>query len=776
VKQLFLTLFLLFISLPIFGQSASYALKGTVVSNNNESVNDGVIVLATADGSQVIKSTVITDGAFSFEPIIAGNYILQITCLGYEGLNQPVDVDKNISLKLILRDSTTVLNEVTIDSRKKTFTNANGNLKVDVANSIFRATTNPLDLLSKLPTIQVSADKETLTIIGRGQPLIYIDNQRVSMNDLNALSVEDIKTIEIIKNPSSKYEAEGRAVILITRKLSKKDGFEVVGSETASVKRGYNNFAGINSSFKKGKTEFKANFNYNQLYHWEAQANNLNITNAGIATNYHILSVSKRPQYIFGAGMFHQLNDDDYISININSKLQGDDDHNRTHSYILQDDSENYITTLTQNDNHRNFVNGFANYNKKIKSFDAKLFTGLQFSNFNQASYSTIENNYNETNFITAQNRDQKFIVNAFSGRADIEKTFNNDMKWEAGALYLSATAKTNFKVNDYQTETTNKSIYDFHEKNMMGYVQVSGKLKKLSYSGGLRSETTDIEGKYDVLTTPTINKTYTNLFPKAQLEYEIDSTMTLNFNYAKSIARPNYSSTSQVTVYGSPILVFSNNLNLNPAITNEIFTTLQYKGKSIMLRYYNTKNPTYFAFSYNATDALVNFSTINYAKESGFNVDVTMPFEYKLWSTNNVLSFAMNKIQDNAAVLNETEPYLYYSTNNTFKLPKNYAVMLSAWGVTKRKEGAITRNALFTADAALSKTLFNVLDCTLSYNNFLGNLKFDENYTINTIASQGRYFSDIREIALSIKYRFGNLKNSIYKEKNVNESEGRIR
>ncbi|MEG2101932.1 MAG: hypothetical protein RRY99_10535, partial [Flavobacterium sp.] len=66
-------------------------------------------------------------------------------------------------------------------------------------------------MLAKLPTVLVSSDKESITVVGKGNPLIYIDNQKEGMNDLNALASADIKTIEIIQNPSAKYEEEGRS-------------------------------------------------------------------------------------------------------------------------------------------------------------------------------------------------------------------------------------------------------------------------------------------------------------------------------------------------------------------------------------------------------------------------------------------------------------------------------------------------------------------------------------------------------------------------------------
>ena len=80
------------------------------------------------------------------------------------------------------------LNEVVVNQNKQIFTNSNGNIKVDVANSIYNSIQNTVDLLAKLPTVLVSPDKESITVVGKGNPLIYIDNQKAGMNDLNALA------------------------------------------------------------------------------------------------------------------------------------------------------------------------------------------------------------------------------------------------------------------------------------------------------------------------------------------------------------------------------------------------------------------------------------------------------------------------------------------------------------------------------------------------------------------------------------------------------------
>lgn len=767
---------LLIFNLIGFSQS-NFTLNIELTGSKNEIIKEGNAYLYNSETNQIIKTESIVDKQLIFNSLNEGNYTLLINCEEFEEFEQKVFLNKNQTLKIELtKINFTELNEIIVKGSKKTFTNSNGNIKVDIANSIFKAIPNPIDLLSKIPSIQISGDKESVSIVGRGNPLIYIDNQRVGINDLNALSVEDIKTIEIIKNPSSKYEAEGRAVILITRKLSKKDRFETNISEVASFKKKFNNYLGINSSFKKNKTEVKANFNYNQLNPWESIGNDFEIPNDNITSSFIAESYSKRRQFILGSGLYHQINENDYFSFNLSGKIQKDNDENITNTFHDQNNVQNNIETLNNNDESRNFLNSFVNYNKKIKPLNINLFTGFQFSTFNQKSNSLIQNNYDNTQFDITQNRNQKFNVNVYSGRTDLEKSFKNEMKWEIGALYLSAEANTDFEVLDFISNNDESTNYNFKEENIAGYTQLSGKIKKINYSLGLRTENTIIKGKYTNDAFLLIDKNYTNLFPKIQLEILIDSTKTISLNYAKSISRPNYSSTSQISIYTNPYLIFSRNINLNPTITDEISGTFQYKNKSIKLNFYQSKDPVNFSFSYDSSVNLITFNSINYAKESGMNLEFTLPFKNRFWSSENNFNIIYNKIEDKSAVFNESKPYLYYYSNHIFELPKEFNFSLTGWGFTERKEGIFRRNSLFIMNLAFSKALLKNFDCTLSFNDVFKNMNFNEDFTINDITSRGIYYTDTREISLSIRYKFGKIKDSNYQERDVDENSNRIR
>ncbi|WP_256370409.1 TonB-dependent receptor [Flavobacterium sp. KBS0721] len=560
-------------------------------------------------------------------------FLFLLSLFGYSQNETPKDSISN------------TLNEVVVAQNKKTFTNANGNIKVDVANSIYNSIPNTVDLLAKLPTVQVSSDKESISVVGRGNPLIYIDNQKVGMNDLNALAVADIKTIEIIQNPSSKYEAEGRSVILITRRFSKKDGFRTEISEVVSFKKKYSNYLGFNTSFKKNKIEWKANFNYNQLQPWENHSIDYQIPDAQIISKYDVTAYSKKRQFVFGGSLFYKINEEDYFSFSVNGRPQKDIFPINTITGNTNKNVENNVLTYSDNDSKKNFVNSFVNYSKKIKAIDTQVFTGLQYSNFDQGLWSHVQNNYNNTQFELTQLRDQKFQVNVFSGKIDVEKKFKNEMKLEIGGLYASADSKSDSDIVYFEKSENEISHYDFKEQNLAGYTQLSGKIKKVDFSVGFRVENTNVNGKFKTDLSPLINKNYTDFFPKIQFSVAIDSTKNISINYAKSISRPNYSSLSQGTTYINPYFLYARNINLNPTIVNEISSTFQYHDKSVKLTYYQNTNPVYNSFFFDKELNIMTFKDVNFDKESAFVLDVEVPFTYKFWTITNSLVFVSEKM-----------------------------------------------------------------------------------------------------------------------------------
>jgi len=298
MKQLSLIISFIFICTTAFSQNM-VELKGKLLDKNNKLISIGNVLLLQNDS--VIKYTYVVDGRFSFEEIPKNNYLLKISSLGYETYQEKIELHKNTETTITLKEAITEIDEVEVTATKKLIENKNGNLLVNIENTILSKEVNTIDLLSKLPRIQVSPNRDVITVLGKGNPLLYVGGQRISIDDFKSLQIDDIKTIEIINNPSVKYEAEGRSVILITRRKNSGKGTKVSLTETASFRKNFNNFLGGNINFKEDKFEFKFNAAFNNLHPWESNTSDYVIVNENIESSYLVKTDdTNRPQFILG--------------------------------------------------------------------------------------------------------------------------------------------------------------------------------------------------------------------------------------------------------------------------------------------------------------------------------------------------------------------------------------------------------------------------------------------------------------------------------------------
>lgn len=765
----------------IFGTSVYaqdiFTISGKIKDSENQPISIGDVLLLPKVNDTLIKYTSILDGNFSMENIPLGNYRLRISCLGFKIVEQYVQLTEDSRFEIKLEEDTTALDEVEVVAAKPIVTNTNGNLKIDITNPIFSSIPDPMELLSRLPNLQVSPDRESVSVMGKGNPLIYIGNQRISMQEFNALSVDNIGTIEIIRNPSVKYEANGRAVLLITRKTNELEGFKLNVSETLSFKRNFNNYSNLNGTYNKGKLTLKANFAYNDLLQWESHQFEFAIPEADILSDYLILvDRNDRVQLNAGGGLYYQINETDYFSANTTFRSQTDDFPINTNTYLRLGSNEDDIITKTDNQNTKNFFSGNLSYNKKLNS-KTNVFAGIQYSSYIQRLNTEIANNYNASEFILSQLRKQRYRINVLAYRLDFDGAFDNDLKWELGTNISHAGANALTRIDFLETGANLNVDYDYSEKTIAGYATLSGKLhEKVNFNAGLRVENNVVKGEVEEEDIPLVNRNNTNLFPKGNLTIEIDSTKNLSFNYARSISRPNYSNASSIQVFFNPFLEGEGNVNLLPTLTNEVSTVFQFGKNSLSMEYFDRKNPIYYTIAYTAGADSAIFSLKNLERESGIDISMALPITKGIWSSSNTISLSTRRIRDDLATSKPATPYLYLYTDHQFKIGKETTLSFGGWALTKRSEGIFERNAMAVFNTSITKIFFKNLHCSLRFNDITKAMNFEESYAINGVIADGVYFVDAQEIAFSLKYSFGKSKDPDYKNKEVDENLDRIR
>ncbi len=776
VKQLFFLLAVVFFQINLCAQ-IEYKINGKVTDEAGLVIPIADVLIYDEKGESIIQYTTLVEGVFELEINEGGIYILEISSLGYATYNEQLRIQKSLELNIQLKENTEVLAGVEVVAAKNPITYSRGNLKIDVQNPYFSSVPDPVDLLSRIPNVQVAPDRESISIIGKGNPLLYLGNQRITIEEFNALPIDGIETIEIINNPSAKYEAQGRAVIQVALKKSQGKGLRGSAQETASFRRNYNNYVALNTNYTENAWSLRANLGHNQLGQWESNSFEFQIPERDVLVDYTVLVPDNtRVQWNGGVGIYYGWNDTDYISLNSTIRLQTDDSPIVTDTFLRDGTDENFIETDTNNNQNKDYYSASFNFNKKL-SKGWNLFTGIQYSGFNQKLASAISNNTNDSGFVLEQLREQEYSVGSLGFRADIEKEISHNVTLESG-LNISMTRADAFTdIQDVLGDAN--TVVDFaYDENLYGvYGSLKSKLsKKIDTELGLRVERNTVNSTLATSDSPVISRKNTSLFPKANITYVLDSTKTLNLNYARSIRRPDFSRTSSISVFINPFLEGTGNVNLRPSFTNEVSINYQKGNKSIYATYYRGVNPLNFTISYDAENDNGVLAQVNLEKEQGFNTGVRLPFSKGIWTSNNTISLNYNQLQDSTAILSSTRPYVYAYTNHQFKIAKDTTLAVGGWAVSKRQEGIFNRNGLAVFEAALSKTFFKKWDCTLRFNDITRAMNFEESYAISGVIADGVYFADGREVAFSLKYRFGNKTKENFKNKDVDSNIDRIR
>ena len=764
---------LFFSSIFIFAQN-DLKITGTILSQNHSKITQEIDVYLFDGENQLIQSSISQDAKFEFNHLKSGKYHIQISSDETAQNGELFFLEKDKELSIVYQPKTKEIQEVTISGKRKNFTVENGNITLEVANSQLNKLPTSVDLLSKLPFLRVDANGEGLNFIGKGVPLLYIDNQRVDFSTLSSISVEDIKSVEIIRNPSVKYESEGKAVVKINLKKSRKDGSQFSISETAMFQKKFSNYLNANFQHKKNKTEWKLNAAYNQINHWESNGFDYKVPSKNIESDYIIKSITKRPQTIFGASIYQEINENDYVTLSVNANFRPDIGDNNTVTNYSENGNFNHIKTLNHQNRNRATINSIFNYNKKLASIDANIFTGFQYKRESDNVDYDFYNDTNNSGYQFNQFRNQHYSGNVYSGRIDAEKKFGEKYLLELGGSFTTAETKTDNVTNYAEILPIEYFKYNFKESNIASYLNLGATLSKWRLKGGLRMETTRAKGFDSVENVTKIERNYLDWFPNAEITFEHSDKKIFTLNYRKSISRPSYSNLASGGLYGSPYVEYVGNPDLISTYTNTLSFAMNINKWSLNASVYSSKNPMGYTLVYNENSHISKFTIVNFEKDMGANLGLDYPFTWKKWTSQNSLSLNYDKTEDSLAIQKKSTPYLYFSTNNTLVLWKYLSFLLDGSYITKRIEGLYEGNAMCLVNLGLTSSVSD-FDFTFRYNDVFRQMDYVQKMTYQKIESTGTFFGNTPTLSIAVKYNFGKLRKSNYKENTVNENSNRL-
>jgi hypothetical protein len=777
MKYLVSAIILLLLVTTYASAQQTFEVKGMLADGEKQPVHSGEVYLLRPSDSAELYSANVLEGRFLFSRVDAAQYLLKITSTGFTEKILLIDVEKNVELAHTLERFAPTLRSVTITAGKPAFNFKGGNIVANMESATLSSVTDPMMLISKIPTVQVSSNGEAINVVGRGQPIIYINNQRSGVNDLKSLAVSDILSIELINSPSARYEAEGRTVLLVKSKRSGKEGFKGEAAQTAAVRKYYLNRASMNASYRKKKLELKANLQYNHLKTWEGNAFDFEIPSRGIRSGYHVTAITtRRPQLIGGAGAFYQFNELDYLSANTSVRTAREAFPIYTDSYLDDMNGNEQVFTSNFNKSPERYYNANFNFNKGFRKSNSNLFAGAQFTRLSESIFSDVFDEYDNGAMQPSQDRTQRSYINAWAGRLDFDKKGKNEFKWESGASFSFARSLGSSNITAFSPPGVLLTTYLYNEYNTGIYTQVSGKLRNFNLSAGIRLEDTRVVNEYTSnATAGELEKKNTNLFPKLSLTWNADSLRAVTVRYAKNINRQNYSNANQTVVYINPYFEWANNIFLDPSLYQEVASTFQYRNYQFNLGAYIHKGAVNSDFVFNEQTGILRRSELNYEQESGVFISATVPFRYRIWSSTTVMNLIASRIRDKSAVTGKSRPFVYMTTTHEFSLPGQLVIAASAWGVTKSFQGAFVRSALFAVDTSITKK-FDRFTCSLRIDDVFASVNPAERFSINHVAANGKFYDNGREFSATVKYAFGRLKESTFRNRDVDENSRRVR
>ncbi len=682
-------------------------VKGIVKDATNKPISGVTVSLLQSKDSNLIK-TEITDekGSYSLQVKLPGTYLLSYTNLGFEKVySKSFALKENTQLQMqdvILKPAVKDLEGVTVTS-KKPMTEIKADKTVfNVESSINATGSNALELLQKSPGVQVD-NNDNISMKGKTGTKIYIDGKLVQLDSKNlaeylkSINSSDIESIEMISNPSAKYDASGNAGV-INIKLKKNKKFGTNGSTTLGIVQGVTpkGNAAVNLNYRDKKINIFSNIGGNigryenelDLYRiqkdsaYDQHGINADYTksiNAKVGADFFVNSKNT-----FGVMATTNVATSNFTTGNYTNIY-----YNPTQQFIKKLQASNNITgNRTNADFNVNYR--YADTSGKEINFDADygLFSGRGSSyqpNFyvdanNNPLYSVINQNYTPTN------------INIYTAKVDVEqKAWKGKLGYGAKFSYVTTTNTFDFYnvIGATAIKQLNRSNDFLYKENVnAAYINYQRQLnEKWSIQTGVRMEQTNSEGLLTradgVLQADNdVKKSYLDFFPSTAISWNINKKNTLNLTYSRRIDRPTYQDLNpfenkldELTYEkGNAFLrpQYTDNVELSHVFMNTINTSIGYSHiKDYATQVTDTTgNATYVQQQNLATQQIISFS-------------ISSPLPIKPWWNGFANIWYNYQIFDGtigSKPVHTTIPLYGAYMQHSFTLGKDYTAEVSGW------------------------------------------------------------------------------------------------
>ena len=754
MKFLYLLLFVLggiSLTLPVSAQPDKGTITGKVTDIQGAAVPFANVALYRSSDSSLVDGTASDEnGNFSITAN-TGTYFLKISFLTFEEKTV-----RNINLTSAGYNAGTIklsagsvgLDEVVVETEKSQMQFQLDKKVYNVGSDITSLGSSAAELLNNVPSVDVDIDgnvrlrgSQNVRILINGKP-----SGLIGMNPADALKqipAHMIESVELITNPSARYDAEGEVgIINIILKKEKQKGIN--GAITANAGYPQDFGLGINMNFRREKINFFTNigieydnrpgsgYSYQEffnpgedVYIYETDRA---MTRGGASGNVQ-----------FGVDLF--LNN--YNTLTISGLYDvGKDDNISTITYRDLDQNRNILNQTVRTDHEEEVdhdIETALNYTKTFKQKNRKWTFDFSYMLNDDTETSNYEETFTDTSGVLVQRsrntEDQQNIL----FQTDYVHPVGKDGKWEAGAKATLRSIENAFQVEEQKADGSWFVIPGFndelaYDENIIAAYGIYGnKLKKFSYQGGLRAEYSDITTT--LVESDTSNpRSYIDFFPTIHLGYEINKANQLQVSYSRRLSRPHFRMLLPFYTFSDSRSRFQGNPDLDPEYSNSFeLGYLRYfkKGSLLSTAYYRYKTGVIERLIVVDTTGVTQMFPINLSTENSFGLELSGNYEItKWWNLTGSANFyrAITEGKYEGEKLSSDAYSASGRISSRFKLPKQTQIQTSFNYRAPRETTQGYMRAGYAWDAGISKEVlkgngtltFNVRDILNSRKRFL--------------------------------------------------------
>jgi hypothetical protein len=789
----YIILSLLFLGCGVsYGQTDSRKISGAVKDTKNEAIPGATVRLLSATDS-TLRSGEITDanGKFQFNNLAAGSYLLGITALGQKPFISVAlkidDIQSHVALPaiILLLANDIQLNEVVITSKKPLIVQEIDKTVVNVEAMISAATSNTMEVLERTPGVSVNASGE-IRLNGKGGVLVLIDGKSTYMSGqdlmayLKSLPGGLLDKIELIDNPSAKYDAAGNAIINIRLKKNRTGGLQGSVSTGTSQGRYTRNNDALNLNYNNRKVNLFANLGYNYEKNYVLDVydrrffNEMNVLSSTVDLENNQINKSRGFNANLGMDYAATTKTTYGAVLNLNRTLRsGDFDYaSRIYdgSHQLQGTGAGDIGGRDHRTNLGTNLNLLHKFDNKGREFAADVNYLNYQSDGNQLLRNTI---YQSTSGTTQQN-DFRYVipshVKIYTAKADYVHPLKNKAKLETG--FKSSIVDNENLTKYYQLseglETIDNSQtnhFKYHENINALYINGQKSWKRVGLQLGLRAENTIVHGNQlgnEAVQGSTFDKNYTGLFPSFFINYKLDTLNknTIGLMAVRRISRPNYQQLNPFVFYRDQYSYTSGNPLLNPQYQSRVEVKFQHKQLLSMGLSYNRFTDLIFS-----TTEAVNDVFITKPKNisGGYMVLLNTTLSLspaKWWYLNPTLRISHMGIKGRVytEILNFDVSVVRLEMNNYFTINKSWSAELGGYYASVDLNGQTRTDGMYRVNGGIQKKIWKGKGSVrMAFDDLFHSWKY---HNRSRSLKQSEYFqtsqSDTQRISFALTYRFG--------------------